>query len=672
MPFKPVSPVSAAIRVAAPVVGALLLAASVRADAPVLVDGVPLDVAQSILQIEALRLPADSLRPWATDPSAAIRKRTALAVGRLRDAHNGPEILDRLVRDPVVDVRQEAAFALGQTPDSAPVLYRAWDRERDPKVRAALAVALGKQGGPQSVSLLLEALSGGSGGLWDRDAMGAAVAEGLGRLGMRKVEGSTGETVARRLTDTVELPFGSAKPRAAWALARLGLTSASDTTIQRMGELAEHDPDPAVRAWMVRAWSGVATGDERADRLERLVRDPAAPVRIAAARSIAKQCPKNAEALLSTLVRDPSEGVVLEAVTAAGACPNAHPATLVGPSLQGPVPRVQAAALAALATAGAVPGELTDWLGADHPLEVRVAAAHALKDRPRLLSLAMDAPEPALRSAAAEALLGLTPSRPADLTALLGASDPVIATAAADTLRTSPDATAERALVARLGKGDLDDANAATFLRALGTLYGTGKISAPVPEALQLLPKWLGLPGLGAEAARIAAVLKLPVPDAGHAVRRVPALTDVLPVRSARIFTDEGEIRISLNPVAAPYTVWNFATLADKGYFDGVSFHRVVPDFVVQAGDPRGDGWGGPGWEIPDEINQLPYDTGAVGMALSGPDTGGSQWFITLSPQPHLEGTYTVFGHVLSGQRNAAALDQGERIRHIEIERVGG
>jgi cyclophilin family peptidyl-prolyl cis-trans isomerase len=97
----------------------------------------------------------------------------------------------------------------------------------------------------------------------------------------------------------------------------------------------------------------------------------------------------------------------------------------------------------------------------------------------------------------------------------------------------------------------------------------------------------------------------------------------------------------------------------------------VVPDFVIQTGDPRGDGWGGPGYDIPDEINSLPYTTGAVGMALSGPDTGGSQWFITLSPQPHLDGTYTVFGHVTYGQRSAAGIEIGDTIEHIEIERIG-
>ncbi len=93
----------------------------------------------------------------------------------------------------------------------------------------------------------------------------------------------------------------------------------------------------------------------------------------------------------------------------------------------------------------------------------------------------------------------------------------------------------------------------------------------------------------------------------------------------------------------APLTVSNFITLARKGFFN-VAIHRLVPDFVVQDGDPRGDGEGGPGYTIRDELNELPYLRGTVGMALDWQDTGGSQFFITHSPQPHLDARYTVFG----------------------------
>src|SRR5260221_11277771 len=107
--------------------------------------------------------------------------------------------------------------------------------------------------------------------------------------------------------------------------------------------------------------------------------------------------------------------------------------------------------------------------------------------------------------------------------------------------------------------------------------------------------------------------------------------------------TDGGTFAIELRPVQAPLTGAAFLALVDRRYFDGQTWHRVVPNFVVQAGDPRGDGWGGPGTVLRDEINPLHYSTGSVGMALSGPDTAGSQFFISHSNQPHPDGRYTTF-----------------------------
>ena len=114
----------------------------------------------------------------------------------------------------------------------------------------------------------------------------------------------------------------------------------------------------------------------------------------------------------------------------------------------------------------------------------------------------------------------------------------------------------------------------------------------------------------------------------------------------AFITTEKGAFTIEFYPEEAPLTVDNFIKLANSKYFNGVEVHRVVPNFVMQDGDPRGGGNGGPGWSIRCEVNMLLYDRGAVGMALSGKDTGGSQWFVTHSPQPHLDGGYTVFGRV--------------------------
>jgi len=135
----------------------------------------------------------------------------------------------------------------------------------------------------------------------------------------------------------------------------------------------------------------------------------------------------------------------------------------------------------------------------------------------------------------------------------------------------------------------------------------------------------------------------------------------------AYIDTSKGTIQIELAVLDAPRTVANFISLARRGYFNGVSLHRVVPDFVVQDGDPRGDGEGGPGYTIRDEINQRPYLRGTVGMALDWADTGGSQFFITHSPQPHLDARYTVFGQVLSGMDVVDKLAQWDTIQRIRV-----
>ena len=135
----------------------------------------------------------------------------------------------------------------------------------------------------------------------------------------------------------------------------------------------------------------------------------------------------------------------------------------------------------------------------------------------------------------------------------------------------------------------------------------------------------------------------------------------------ATIHTERGSITLELFGVDAPLTVYNFITLARRGYYDDLIFHRVVPNFVVQDGDPAGTGSGGPGYSIRDELNPRRYERGVLGMALSGPDTGGSQYFITHSPQPHLDGGYTVFGRVVAGFAALDAIVEGDRIVRVEI-----
>jgi cyclophilin family peptidyl-prolyl cis-trans isomerase len=136
----------------------------------------------------------------------------------------------------------------------------------------------------------------------------------------------------------------------------------------------------------------------------------------------------------------------------------------------------------------------------------------------------------------------------------------------------------------------------------------------------------------------------------------------------AIVTTSRGSFIIELLPSEAPLTVDNFVRLAQRGYFRGITIHRVVPNFVIQDGDPRGDGNGGPGYQIRCEINQVPYERAAVGMALSGKDTGGSQWFVTHSRQPHLDGGYTVFGQVTSGMDVVDNIVRGDVIQSIVIQ----
>jgi len=135
------------------------------------------------------------------------------------------------------------------------------------------------------------------------------------------------------------------------------------------------------------------------------------------------------------------------------------------------------------------------------------------------------------------------------------------------------------------------------------------------------------------------------------------------------IETDRGGITLELFPQHAPKTVNNFVFLAREGFYDGVVFHRVIDDFVIQGGDPTGTGRGGPGYQFEDETrgNPLRHVKGAISMANAGPDTNGSQFFITHSPQPHLDGNHTVFGKVVAGQDVVDAIRQGDRMIKLEV-----
>jgi peptidyl-prolyl cis-trans isomerase B (cyclophilin B) len=135
------------------------------------------------------------------------------------------------------------------------------------------------------------------------------------------------------------------------------------------------------------------------------------------------------------------------------------------------------------------------------------------------------------------------------------------------------------------------------------------------------------------------------------------------------IETDKGIIELDLYPQNAPKTVNNFVFLAREGFYDGISFHRVINNFMIQGGDPTGTGSGGPGYKFEDELqgNPLKHETGVISMANAGPNTNGSQFFITHAPQPHLNGKHTVFGKVMVGQDVVDSIQEGDKMEQVKI-----
>ena len=135
------------------------------------------------------------------------------------------------------------------------------------------------------------------------------------------------------------------------------------------------------------------------------------------------------------------------------------------------------------------------------------------------------------------------------------------------------------------------------------------------------------------------------------------------------IETSRGSIELDLYPQHAPQTVNNFVFLAGQGFYDGVAFHRVIPDFMIQGGDPTGSGAGGPGYRFDCETaaNPLRHERGVISMANAGPNTNGSQFFITHVPCPHLDGRHTVFGKVTAGQEVVDEIEQGDTMVRVSV-----
>jgi cyclophilin family peptidyl-prolyl cis-trans isomerase/HEAT repeat protein len=275
-----------------------------------------------------------------------------------------------------------------------------------------------------------------------------------------------------------------------------------------------------------------------------------------------------------------------------------------------------------------------------------------------------------------EILQAIAAFKPSDLNELalkyLSHEDAIVRSTAADLIGGLPPSEANtRALITAFAKTKTDSLNdaALSILDSLGKQKTTAAnealktaLKSDDPLIRRRAATLLKTNGAGDFSASIGTVKTTnTTPDYIRALSRTRRSVKAIVTTSKGLFT------IDLLPSEAPLTVDNFVRLAQRGYFRGITIHRVVPNFVIQDGDPRGDGNGGPGFKIRCEINQVPYERAAVGMALSGKDTGGSQWFVTHSRQPHLDGGYTVFGTVKSGMEVVDSIVRGDVIQSIVI-----
>ena len=582
------------------------------------------------------------LKSALADPDVMVRGRAALAVGRLQDSTTVADLLP-LLNDTAAEVRREIVFALGQI--------------RHGSARAALEARLTDRD-PETVLLAIEA---------------------LGKLADRA---STG-----RLAAFLGDPDPTRRGEAAVALWRL-----ADSTA--LGALLEHhsDPDPGVRWRILYALEKIVAPDRVVLVAALHLSDDDVLCRAYATRTLGRQKSRRATAYLLQVLRDPEVAVVVNAVRSLqqiGDSMSSRVAPGMARLLGHAHPYVRVTAAAALA-------ERATWAAADSSGRVMALdslAAH-LRD-----------PDAATRGACARALIARHARTVADAATMLQDSSLYARVAVLQALALLPGeevgpllmqrllpawplfermTAAEalgtlkhRAAVAPLRAGLAD--TSMLFVAACASALGEMGDSSSVPVLAQAFAARAG----GADAdARISirdALRQLaggafadsierrhPARNADPASQAVVLAAETA-ARGALLRTSAGDIEWAFYGVEAPQTVKNFVRLAERGYFDGLAVHRVVPNFVIQDGDPTGTGSGGPGYTIRCEYNRLRYEPGMVGMALSGKDTGGSQWFITHSPQPHLNGRYTIFARVVRGMEVVGRVVQGDRVLKVEV-----
>lgn len=655
---------------------------------------VPLPILLRITQAEDERRWDDELRALLSRRNAAIRKRAALAAGRIGNEDSVPALVNLMKLDTDASVRAMAAFALGEveSPSAAEVLIavvkkndeRGELRARALEALGKIAAALPQEQRPRQLELgavIREALEVES----TRSANQLTVLLGL-TAALRSRPADAGPTVAKFLSS----PDARVRSDAGNALARLRLKDGND----QLRKLLTSDPDPNVRANAARVLG--ATEDKASfDAILALATsDPDSRVRVSSIRALATlKDPRAVEILLKRTPTDTNE--LLEIATTLGrllAQKEDQTAIAwlrrVNEKLKHSAPEVEIAfvriAPATYTSDVEKETKLTDWRAAAAIANGlgEIATLPDTSEKKRELAgtaigLLRKMPEsPNLVQATPEVLRALAAFKPQNLQQILlsylNEPDVIVRATAADLLGDLPPsneiAIALTAAQIRATRDSLNDAS-------LSTLDSLGKQKSSVGNSV--LKSALDSPDYLVRS-RAATLLKQNgqgdfssqvglVKTRNTQVDYRRALSRIGRKVQAVVTTTKGSFTMELLPSEAPLTVDNFVQLAQRNYFRGITIHRVVPNFVIQDGDPRGDGNGGPGYQIRCEINEVPYDRAILGMALSGKDTGGSQWFVTHAPQPHLDGGYTVFGRVVAGMEVVDRIERGDVVKSIRI-----
>ncbi len=629
---------------------------------------------------------AEVLGRAVNDPDPLVRRVAAQAIGRIADPSNTALLLP-LLEDPDTAVQTTAVFALGLFRDSANVarlLDRlTGDRPVAKETAQEAVAALARMGGSQAAEWMGRLLRG-IGVPLTPDTL-ALLREAAGQAWRLRRDAPAGALVPLLDHDDLGVREG------AWySLGQLRHPALAGRVASGLD-----DREPTTRQLAARALTPALVeaaglpGEAAALVLRRALDDQSPGVRVNAIRSLGALRDTAAAARVAARLQDQDPNVRVQAAMTLGELrvPTSVPAlqAALEPRERWALQREALVALARVDSAAFV-GAVGPWLSSPDWRQRRVAAqawAAAGRGAPPLFALAGDA-DPRVRAAALQGLVppGTKPAAEAAEAArrALFHADCTVRAAAAGILGVAAAPADAQLLVGALRAAERDS-SADAALAALGALRaiadsGGGEavadaITAAVPRAESYL--WR----MWAEEhwPRVAEAWGASRPiETGRTLEDYRTVVReyltgpgaVTPPRVLIETSERGTLEVELFASEAPLTVANFLRLVDQRYFDGGTWHRVVPNFVVQDGDPRGDGEGGPGWAIRDEINRRRYATsGMLGMALSGPDTGGSQWFLTHGASPHLDGIYTIFGRVVGNRSPLARITQGDVIRAI-------